>query len=376
MTTPQPVESAVNSADGAPVEPPTNSSGANASPGRLVGMDVARALAVIGMVLVNFEVSLAADAEPAWLASTTALAHGRASALFVVLAGFGLQLMATAHGDRARTRRIVLRRALFLLVVGYAFLPLWPGDILHYYAFFFALGAAALAWSARALLIGVVAFAIGFCVVGLPLYERGWDFDTFEYVGLWTAEGAALNLFVNGFHPLLPWCAFLLWGMWLARRVADGRLGGARPIAIAAGVALAVELASRAAVAAVADEPELAELLGTGSMPPMPWYLLAAGATATAVLLGCIHLVDHRRLLPEAVVRPLARTGQLALTLYVGHVLVGIGILYELGVELTLVEVVAWWAAFSVGAVLTAHLVRRRFRTGPLEWLLRRAGGR
>lgn len=350
---------------------------AHARSERLVGLDAARALAVFGMVLVNFEVALAADAEPAWLATATGLVQGRASALFVVLAGFGIQLMANAHGDLGRTRRVVLRRAVFLLVIGYAFLPLWPADILHYYAFYFALGAWALRWRARGLLIGAGVAALGFCVLGLPVYERGWDFESLEYAGLWTLEGALTNLFLNGFHPLLPWSAFLLWGMWLARRVAAGALRGWRPIALAVGVAVAVELASRAAVAAAGATgagPELADLLSTASMPPMPWYLLAAGATATAVLLGCVHLVDRAHAVQRVVVRPLAHTGQLALTLYALHVLVGIGAFHETGADLTLVEVVVWWVVFCFMAVLGATAWRRRSSTGPLEWILRRAG--
>lgn len=349
------------------MEAPTN------APTRYVGLDLARALAIVGMVLVNFEVSLAADAEPAWLARTTALAQGRASALFVVLAGVGLALMAHAQADRGRTRRVVLRRALFLFVLGYAFLPLWPADILHYYAFYFVLGAFALAWSDRALLIGAAVAVLGFCFVGLPLYEHGWDFDTLEYAGLWTPAGALRNLLVNGFHPLLPWSAFLLWGTWVGRRIAGGGLRGVRPIAIAVGVALVVEAITGAATAAI-DDPELARLLWTVSMPPMPWYVVSAGATATAIVLACIQLVDRTRALPEWFVRPLAHTGQLALTLYVAHVLVGIGAFHETGADLTLVEVVVWWAVFSLAAVLVATLVRRRFRSGPLEWLLRRAG--
>ncbi|QDU83589.1 hypothetical protein Pla163_06880 [Planctomycetes bacterium Pla163] len=344
--------------------------------GRAIGLDVARALAIAGMVLVNFELSLTKSAEPSWLAALTSLVQGRASALFVILAGFGIQLMATAQGDLRRTRVVVLRRALFLAAIGYAFLPLWPADILHFYALYFVVGAVALGRSARGLWIGATIVVVGFLVFGLPVYDRGWNFETLEYAGLWTLEGSLRNLFLNGFHPVLPWSAFLLWGMWLARRYRSGALRGPRPIVVGAAVAVVVELVSRGLIAAAAGDDDLAALVGTASIPPVPGYMFAAGATATAVLLGCLYLVDERDALPHRVLRPLAHTGQLALTLYVAHVVVGIGAFHETGADLTLPETVAWWAGFCVLAAAASHAYRTFFATGPFEWLLRRAGGR
>jgi uncharacterized protein len=343
---------------------------------RLVGLDVARALAIAGMVLVNFELSLTKSAEPSWLATATSLVQGRASALFVVLAGFGLQLMARAQGDLGRTRVVVLRRALFLAVIGYAFLPLWPADILHFYALYFVVGAIALGWSERGLWVAATSFIVAFFVFGLPVHHRGWNYETLEYAGLWTLEGGLRNLFLNGFHPVLPWCAFLLWGMWLARHYCSGALRGPRPILVCSTVAVAIELASRVLTMGAAGDEELVTLVGTASIPPVPLYMYAAGATATAVLLGWLFVVDEREALPRRLLRPLAHTGQLALTLYVAHVVVGIGAFHETGADLTLPETVAWWAGFCVLAVAASHAYRAFFATGPLEWLLRRAGGR
>lgn len=33
----------------------------------------------------------------------------------------------------------------------------------------------------------------------------------------WTWKGFISNLFFNGYHPIFPWVAFLLFGMWLGR---------------------------------------------------------------------------------------------------------------------------------------------------------------
>ncbi|MDP6410616.1 MAG: heparan-alpha-glucosaminide N-acetyltransferase domain-containing protein, partial [Planctomycetota bacterium] len=58
---------------------------------RVGGLDLARCLAIFGMVYVNFEVVLAAgEREPRWLGVLAACTEGRAAATFVVLAGIGL----------------------------------------------------------------------------------------------------------------------------------------------------------------------------------------------------------------------------------------------------------------------------------------------
>ncbi|WP_426334839.1 hypothetical protein ACN9MH_14815 [Paenibacillus silvae] len=55
---------------------------------------MARALAVIGMILVNYKLAMDPQAaEPGWLHATTGILEGRASALFVILAGIGVSLM-------------------------------------------------------------------------------------------------------------------------------------------------------------------------------------------------------------------------------------------------------------------------------------------
>ncbi|MEM8930086.1 MAG: DUF418 domain-containing protein, partial [Acidobacteriota bacterium] len=78
---------------------------------------------------------------------------------------------------------------------------------------------------------------------------------------------------------------------------------------------------------------------------------------------------------PDAAwLRPLVHTGQLALTFYVGHVIVGMGTLEALGrlSDETLASSLAASAGFCVAGLLFAHLWRRLFPRGPLEAALRR----
>ncbi|UXL27310.1 heparan-alpha-glucosaminide N-acetyltransferase domain-containing protein [Stenotrophomonas maltophilia] len=66
---------------------------------RLHGLDLARYLALAGMVLVNFRLAMAVPAEGAgWLAGFFHFLEGKASATFVTLAGLGLVLATQRQG--------------------------------------------------------------------------------------------------------------------------------------------------------------------------------------------------------------------------------------------------------------------------------------
>ncbi len=61
-----------------------------ASPGRLPGIDLARAVAIVGMVIVNFNVAIGASSRgPDGLVWLTGLIPARAAVTFVMLAGMG-----------------------------------------------------------------------------------------------------------------------------------------------------------------------------------------------------------------------------------------------------------------------------------------------
>jgi len=49
-------------------------------------------------------------------------------------------------------------------------------------------------------------------------YETACDFETLTYVDFWTVVGFLRNTFYNGFHPVIPWAAFLLLGLWVGRQ--------------------------------------------------------------------------------------------------------------------------------------------------------------
>jgi uncharacterized protein len=62
---------------------------------RIIGIDVARALAVIGMIIVNFKVVFGENGNLI-LKNIAHLFDGKAAATFVVLAGVGIALMSNS----------------------------------------------------------------------------------------------------------------------------------------------------------------------------------------------------------------------------------------------------------------------------------------
>src|SRR6478735_5927074 len=88
---------------------------------RIVGIDVARGLAVLGMMTAH----VGPEADDVSVGDLMGLADGRPSALFVVLAGLSLALLsggaAPVDGrDLARARARIVGRALVVLVIGVA----------------------------------------------------------------------------------------------------------------------------------------------------------------------------------------------------------------------------------------------------------------
>lgn len=358
---------------------------------RILGYDLARAAAIAGMIAVHFSLAGAAPeaTRPAWLyAFVHDFLDGRAAATFMVLAGVGLTLLtrrAVASADpdgRRRVRRLVCNRGLFLLAVGFLNLRIWPGDILRVYGVTLFVAAWMLAAPDRRLLAAAAVSVAGFLLLFVsPMnYDKHWDWETMTYSDLWTAEGVVRNLFYDGFRSAFPWAGFVFYGMWLGRRDLRDPDLNRRVLLASFGLALAAEVLSYVAVRYFVEgrgwpREDAVALFGTISMPPLPVFLLAAGATATAVISLSVRLASMPALTP--VVRPSAATGRFALTWYLAHIVVGLGTLEALeriGTQ-TLPQAVATGLAFYAVAVVLSAVWAKFFRSGPLEALMRSITG-
>ena len=306
----------------------------------------------------------------------------------MTLAGVGIVLMsrrAVERGDPsalASVRATLVRRGVFLLAAGFVNLAVWPGDILRVYGVSLLLASRLLTAPGRRLLALAAGFALGFVVLLLAVdFEQNWDWETLTYHDLWTASGLFRNLFYDGFRSVVPWTGFVLYGMWLGRLDLADRRVNRRVLTTAVAVFVSAEVVSRLLVNYLLAHPsgglspeDIRALFGTESMPPLPFFLLSAGGAATAVIALCVRAAAAY---PGRGWRPLAATGQMALTWYVAHIVIGLGTLEALGMVGTkpLPVAAGYGLAFFGIAVLLSPIWKAVSRHGPLEWVMRKAAG-
>lgn len=343
---------------------------------RLRGLDLARYLAFVGMVILNFKIAMGAQGDSGFAALIGHLLEGRAAATFVVLAGIGLGL-AAARSDYGATLRVILRRAAFLLVIGLLNSLIFDADILHYYAFYFLFGALLIGLSTRQLIGSIIGLNVVFVVMILSLnYDAGWDWSALTYANFWTPVGFIRNLFFNGWHPIIPWLAFLLVGIVLARLDLGARKIQIQLIAWGAGaVALAEGLSLVLQPVMAAIDPELAVLVLTAPVPPMPLYMLAGTGVALVVTGLCLRGAD--RLEAVGVLGFVTPAGRQTLTLYIAHILIGMGTLEAMGRlgGQTAGQALAAALVFCLSATVYAWIWARVFKRGPIEAVMRKLAG-
>lgn len=334
---------------------------------RLDGLDLARYLALAGMVLVNFRLAMQpATRGSAWLEGLLGFLEGKASATFVVLAGLGL-VLATRTQEPATARSWTLRRSLFLLAVGIPNLLVFPADIIHYYAMYFLLAMPLLRAGPAALLAAMLAVAAASLWALLHAdYSQGWDWAALQYADLWSPAGFVRNLLFNGFHPVLPWLTLFLYGMLLARLPLQRT---STQWTLAGAGLLAAVLAS--AISRLGQDSASAWLLATTPMPPGPAYLLMGIGSASVAIGMSLRIAS---LWPGGVWRLLLPAGRMTLSLYIAHILIGMGLMETLGVldgSRSLAEVALASSAFLTLATIAAWAWSLKIKQGPVETWMR-----
>lgn len=358
---------------------------------RIKGYDLARALAIFGMVIVNFKIVMSATTGSQTLISLASLLEGRAAATFVVLAGVGITMMtnsARKSGDQkqiSQVRRTLFKRSLLLVGIGLLYTPIWPADILHFYGFYIAIGAILITYRNKILWICTITFPLIFMLIFLVAdYEQGWNWTTLEYSDFWTLKGMFRHIFFNGFHPVFPWTAFLFIGMWLGRQPISQTRTRRKIMGIAALIWAGTEFISYQLTSYMLANPindssispeNLQLLLGTRPMPPFPQYILASGGLAVLVIMLCISI--SMKFSKAVWLEPLYYTGQISLTLYVAHVIIGMGTLEYFGklYNQSIGFALMWALLFNLLSVVFAVVWKRFFSAGPLEWCFRAIAG-
>ena len=352
---------------------------------RIIGIDVARALAVIGMILVNFKVVFGENGQ-SWVKSFASIFDGKAAATFVVLAGVGLALMTNSainHRDKAKIKlaRIrIAKRALFLFIIGLSYITIWPADILHFYGIYMAIVVILMRCKEKTILMSGVSLILVYPILITVLnYDTGWNFETLDYQDFWTIKGFIRNLFFNGFHPVMPWTAFMLFGYWFGKQNLHNDKFVKKIFWMSTIIFISIQVVSYLSISILSEGNQkaalqLTEIFGTNPMPPLPIYMFNGIAIAFALISACILIA--KKFENTFIIDALKKTGQLALTFYVAHVIVGMGIIELItpskvrsySIEFSVIYAIL----FSLLCILFAVIWRKYNKSGPLEWVMRK----
>jgi uncharacterized protein len=245
-------------------------------PGRVLGADIARGVAVLGMFTAHVGVtSDDLSTFEGWLS----LAHGRSSILFATVAGLSLALVTggsrplTGEAMRTARARILVRAVLLLALV--AVLDLFGTRvllILGFYAAYFVLALPFLRMPPGRL----VAIAALIAVVGPFLVYYGPE--ALARTGLRAphdGSGAATDFLLTGHYPGLVWMAYVLAGLALGRcdlrspTLQLGLVAGGFGLAALTSVASAVLVAGAGGVPAI--EGQVSVTSSQYVTPPPTW---------------------------------------------------------------------------------------------------------
>ncbi len=364
---------------------------------RVLGVDAARGLALLGMFAVHVTETLRSDSTPS---HTHQLVAGHALATFVLLAGVSLAFTTggrpaarSARWPDAGTAAALAMRGLLIGVLGLVLnLTDPPADvILPYYGAMFVLAIPLVRLASRTLtVLSAVLVVVAPMVV---LGSFGLDLPDGEptLTSLLHPFTVIAPLLVSGSYPVVEYMAFLCAGVVLGRldlsslRVAARIAGGGAALALAAWLVSGVLLLRLGGLAGLheAAPPGLTAEQARNVILWDPdatqtWWWLAERAPYTVTPLRMLHdlgvamavlgccLVLARILRRPRLLWPLVAAGSMTLTLYTAHILVlASGLLEDHPVLL--------FVGMTLGALGFAAIWRQGKAQGPLEQQVSRA---
>jgi uncharacterized membrane protein len=364
---------------------------------RVTGVDVARGIALVGMLAVHVFPTFDRQGAPTM---ATVIPYGRAVATFVLMAGVSLAFMSGGQQvvqgrDRTAVAAGIVVRALLIGAIGLALGMLGPLNnrsvILPFFALLFLLAIPLL--GCPPLVLGAV--AAGVIVVGpvllvasaqASLPYAGSDVEPTFSILVHDPLGLLVLLLITGVFPVVVYLAYICAGLAIgrldltSRQVAWWLFGGGIALAVVARLSSALLLYPLGGLAALISKSPPPEDTSVGIVQsllwepdaPTSWWYLALPAPQSHTPVDLVHtlgsalavlgaaLLLTRLPIMARVLSPLAVAGSMILTLYSVHLVVlATGVLREQPVVLYLLMV--------LGAISFALLWRRWFGQGPLE---------
>ena len=370
-----------------PMGPSTLAPVGGGSSARVIGVDVARGLALLGMIAVHIFDTLHSDGTPS---KTHQVLAGHALATFVLLAGVSLTFITkrSRAGFLLPDAAALTTRALIITLIGLTVNSAVDPDIdviLPYYGLMFLLAIPLLRRKSPVLIgisIGLVLLAP---LVVLASFNRGLPNDEPTLAALIHPVQLFSPLLATGTYPIVAYMAFICVGMVIGRLDLSKRLVAVRLTVAGAVLAAGSWLLSTLilfqfgglqhlqAAAPLKVSPQAAQnIILWEPNTVSSWWWLAERAPYTTTPFRMVHdlgiamaclglsLLITRSRLTRRSLGPLAAAGAMTLTLYTAHVIVlETSFLEDHPIQLFLV--------LAYLALSFAALWRQDGRQGPLE---------
>ncbi len=356
---------------------------------RMIGFDLARAYAIFGMYIVNFNFcfgSIWQSNDP--LARFLNLFTGNSTSIFIILAGMGVSFMANKKGDneanKAKLKSIILKRSWFLLALGLLLYPWWQGDILHFYGSYMHIAAFVLFVPKRYYLaIAVAVIVVYHALLFIIPVETSWNLSNYSYTDFWTPIGFLRNTLYNGWNSVFPWVAYFLLGMYLGKLNWQDKTLIKKVFLIGLGTFTGFEGIRFYAVKAQLSPPIMQYIMSEYFPPFLPFMVLTA-SFAFMVIAICMFIGNTFS--DNNLVKTLVKTGQMTLSHYVIHLTLGMIVLQQLThkqytgfaqneMPVAPIYILMYALSWFILSILFSNIWRKYVKNGPLEWLMRKFSG-
>ena len=301
-------------------------------PSRIVGLDIARSLAIIGMIIIHMASLL-------W--STKVMLSGLPSSLFAIIAGATMMIIGRNYSTNTFLR-LVARGALIILI-GLALLPV-GGEI-----------------QVVLIVMGLVMILVSW----MPALGTWWRLALFIAATI-AATVAYAPVALPQVYPLLAWIAYFIGGMLLFDVYLRGRLQRDSASKTSTNTRLSWIVTGISVVIATIGmyyrfDPNIPSWLSFTGHTGVFGEIILSVAVAAVVIHLCLIVGDHSRI----VAYPFAAMGTMSLTIYILHILTAFYWQQNIALHSTLSA-----TGFIVFFLVAASLWKKFVGQGPAEKLV------
>jgi uncharacterized membrane protein YeiB len=211
-------------------------------------------------------------------------------------------------------------------------------------------------------------------------YDTGWNFENLMYNDFWTLKGFLRNTFYNGWNSIFPWIAYFLLGMYLGRLDWKDNKTPKRVLLTGIAVYFIIFLIQSFATS-MTQNKDLMFYLTADYLPPFVPFML--GTASFGLILISIFIFIGNKVGETKIAKILASTGQMTLTHYIAHLVLGLLILsiitgktlsYDLlkAIPTNPIIILTFAITYFLFSCTFSYFWTKKYNNGPLEMLMRK----